>query len=186
MIRLARVSDAGAIAAIYKPIVESTTISFEEHAPGEDTLRVKIADGMVRYPWLVEDVEGAVLGYVYASEHRARAAYRWSVDVSAYVHESARGRGIGSRLYRALFGLLERQRFHRAFAGIALPNEASVALHRAVGFTPVGVYREVGFKLGAWRDVMWMERPLGPSEPPPGDPLALAAVGAETYLASRG
>lgn len=167
MIRLARGADAAAIAAIYRPIVQETIISFEEIAPSAAVMRAKIDEGLVRYPWLVEERDGEILGYVYASEHRSRAAYRWSVDVSAYVHQKARG-----------------ERFHRAFAGIALPNDASVALHRSLGFTPIGVYREVGFKAGAWRDVGWYERPLGPPEPPLGDPLAPGAIDAETCLAS--
>jgi L-amino acid N-acyltransferase YncA len=102
-----------------------------------------------------------VAGYAYATSHRSRSGYRWAVDVSAYVREDLRGRGIGLALYRELLATLERQRFRRAFAGIALPNDASIALHRAVGFEPVGTYRRVGWKLGAWHDVAWFGRALG-------------------------
>ncbi len=111
---------------------------------------------------------------MYASRHRERAAYRWSVDVTAYVREDARGRGVGKRLYTRLFEALSRLGYHQAFAGIALPNAASVALHEAVGFAPLGIYRDVGFKLGAWHDVGWWQRAL--REPgPPVEPIAFAA-----------
>ena len=186
VIRLARADDAAAIAEIYRPIVEDTIISFEEAAPTVAQTRDRIATIQRRWPWLVAEAKAEVLGFVYASEHRTRAGYRWSVDVTAYVRADARGRRIGARLYNALFGLLERQRYHRAFAGITLPNAASVALHRSVGFTALGLYREVGYKLGAWHDVSWWERPIGPAGPPAGDPLPLAAIETETYLASLG
>jgi L-amino acid N-acyltransferase YncA len=151
-------------------------ISFEEIAPSGEETSVRIATTLQRWPWLVFEEAGDVLGFAYATKHRERSAYRWAVDVSVYVGDGARGRGIGRSLYLALFRVLREQGFHRAFAGIALPNDASVALHRAVGFQPVGVYREVGYKLGAWRDVSWWERPIAPSGAPPREPIALAEL----------
>lgn len=173
-IRLAVAGDAAAIAAIYAPSVEAALISFEEIAPSAAETRARIETTLQRWPWLVFEDGGAVLGFAYASRHRERAAYRWSVDVSVYVAAAGQRRGIGRSLYSALFRILREQGFHRAFAGIALPNDASIALHRSVGFTPVGVYREVGFKLGAWRDVSWWERPIAPPGTPPREPIALA------------
>ena len=153
--------DAGAIAAIYRPIVEATTISFEEVAPDEDAMAARIAGTLAVYPWLVAlDAHGTICGYAYASRHRERAGYRYSVDVSAYVAEAARGKGVGSALYETLFARLRERGYHRAFAGIALPNEASMALHRRCGFEPVGVYREVGYKFGRWIDVYWCQKAL--------------------------
>ena len=172
-IRLAVAGDASAVAAIYAPIVASTAISFEENAPAAGEMQARIETTLRRWPWLVYADRGAVLGYAYASAHRERAAYRWSVDATVYVAERARGRGVGRSLYLALFRILGEQRYHRVFAGIALPNDASVALHTSVGFTPVGVYREVGFKLGAWYDVSWWERPLAPPGTPPREPIPL-------------
>jgi phosphinothricin acetyltransferase len=168
-IRVARPDDAAAIAAIYAPIVANTSISFEIEPPTVDEMRGRIAATLERLPWLVsEDDSGAVNGYAHAGKHRERPAYQWSVDVTAYVREDARGMGVGKRLYGALLAELVQLGYFQAFAGIALPNEASVALHEAVGFQPLGVYRSVGFKFGAWRDVGWWQRPLRePADPSP-------------------
>jgi phosphinothricin acetyltransferase len=174
-IRLAEPGDATAVAAIYGPIVERTAISLEEDAPSVDEMRARIEATIETWPWLVLELGGAVLGYVYAGRHRERSAYRWSVDVTAYVREDARGRGVGRSLYTILFRVLREQRFHRAFAGIGLPNDASIALHRAVGFEPVGIYREVGYKFGAWRDVSWWTREIAPAVIPPPEPIPLSA-----------
>ncbi len=167
-IRVATLTDAEAIAAIYAPVVANTFISFELTAPTVNEMRDRIANTLQDLPWLVsQDAEGLVNGYVYASRHRERLAYQWSVDVTAYVREDARGRGVGKRLYEALFPQLAALGYFQAFAGIALPNVASVALHESVGFRPLGVYRKVGFKLGAWHDVGWWQRELrDPMEQP--------------------
>lgn len=176
MIRLATPGDAAAIHAIYAPIVRDTFISFELEAPDAGGIERRIVATLAKFPWLVfEDADG-VAGYAYASEHRERAAYQWSVDVSCYVHPRARRRGIGGRLYRALFAVLARQGFTNAFAGIALPNEASVAMHASVGFVELGRYRDVGFKQGAWHDTMWMQRRLAKPPPEPEPPRALASL----------
>jgi L-amino acid N-acyltransferase YncA len=188
-IRLADASDAEAMAAIYRPVVESTSISFETIAPDRDEMARRLADTLVSHPWLVCDVEGRVAGYAYATKHRVRAAYQWSVDTSVYVDAAWRRSGVGRGLYRSLFAILAAQRFFNAFAGIALPNEASVALHEAVGFEPLGVYRRVGFKLGAWHDVGWWQLAIRAHEASPDSPLPLAAVqrrGDWTTLLSSG
>ena len=164
-VRLATEDDAAAIAAIYAPIVASTFTSFETEEPTADEMRRRVRATLEKYPWLVAAEGDAVLGYAYASRHRERAAYQWSVDVSVYVDASARGRGVGKLLYRDLFARLRSQGFVNAYAGIALPNDASVRLHESLGFTKVGVYENVGFKLGAWRDVGWWQLSL--REPPP-------------------
>jgi phosphinothricin acetyltransferase len=168
-IRVATPADAEAITAIYGPVVENTSISFELSPPGVDEMRSRIVKTLPDLPWLVsEDSQGLVNGYVYASKHRERPAYQWSVDVTAYVREDARGAGVGKRLYQVLFAELARLGYFQAFAGIALPNAASVGLHEAVGFVHIGIYRKVGFKLGAWHDVGWWQRELqAPAEPSP-------------------
>jgi L-amino acid N-acyltransferase YncA len=160
-IRIAAPSDAEAVAAIYAPIVRDTTISFELESPSVGEMRARIVSTLQKLPWLVSlDDRGLVDGYVYASKHRERAAYQWSVDVTAYVREDARGQGVGKRLYARLFDELVQLGYFQAFAGIALPNEASVALHESLGFEPLGVYRKVGFKHGAWCDVGWWQKQL--------------------------
>ncbi len=140
-------------------------------------MRGRIEEKLATYPWLVFD-DGGVLGYAYAGRWRERAAYRRSVEVTAYVHDNARGRGIGRALYEALFRVLAAQGFHRAFAGITLPNDASVALHGAVGFVPVGVFHEAGYKFGAWHDVGWYERAIGEETSPGAEPAPLHALAA--------
>lgn len=167
LIRLATDDDAAAVAAIYGPVVEGTAISFETEPPDAEEIRRRIRDTLMAYPWLVFECNADVIGYAYASRHRARAAYQWSVDTSAYVDEKFRRRGVGHALYLSLLAVLEAQGFVNAYAGIALPNPASVTLHERVGFTPLGVYRGVGYKLGAWRDVGWWQRPLSRVDAPP-------------------
>lgn len=168
-IRVASPGDADAIAAIYAPIVLNTAISFELEPPTAAEMRERIVSVLstARLPWLVSlDAKAEVNGYVYAGRHRERAAYRWCVDTTAYIREDSRGQGVGKRLYLALFEELTRLGYHRAFAGVALPNDASVALHESVGFTPVGVFRNAGFKMGAWHDVGWWQKELLPPTTP--------------------
>ena len=159
-IRAVQPGDAAAIAAIYAPFVSGTAVTFEEIPPDGAEMARRIADTTRAYPWLVTERDGCILGYAYASQHRTRAAYRTSVDVTCYVAEGFRRQGVGLALYRELLKLAGAAGYHAAFAGIALPNDASVAMHAAAGFTPVGVYREVGYKLGRWLDVAWYQRLL--------------------------
>lgn len=164
-IRLATTDDAAAIATIYAPFVTDSSISFEVRAPDTAEMASRIAHKLPRFPWLVAEENGAVVGYAYAGPHRERAAYAWSVEVSVYMIEAARRHGVARRLYETLFDLLRRQGFRTAYAGITLPNPASVGFHEALGFTAVGVYRNVGWKQGRWHDVGWWELPLGGNEP---------------------
>ena len=160
-IRPATPDDAQAVLAIYAPIVRDTAISFELEPPDLGEIRARIEKTLPVLPWLVnEDAASAVNGYVYAGRHRERAAYQWSVDVTAYVREDCRGQGVGKALYARLFELLLDAGYCQAFAGIALPNAGSVALHESVGFPPIGVYRNVGFKHGCWHDVGWWQKEL--------------------------
>jgi L-amino acid N-acyltransferase YncA len=175
VVRLATAIDAAEIAQIYAPIVERTAISFEVEPPEAGEIARRIGATQPQWPWLVAD-DGEILGYAYAGQHRPRAAYRWSVDVSVYVDERARRTGVGRRLYGALLAILTAQGYYNAFAGVTLPNEPSVALHRALGFEPVGVYRNVGYKLGAWHDTAWFARTLRAPSTDVAEPLAFAAI----------
>ncbi len=168
--------DAAACAAMYAPYVRDTAVSFEEHPPDAAAMeeRIKVTEEL--YPWLVAERDGELAGYVYASQHRQRAGYRWAVDVGIYVAATHRRQGVGTVLYEALLPLLARQGIRSACAGITLPNPASVALHESSGFELVGVYRRIGWKAGAWRDVGWWQCQLLTSEDephPPGPPVRL-------------
>jgi L-amino acid N-acyltransferase YncA len=161
--------DAAACLAIYAPYVTDTSVSFEEAVPTEPQFAAHIGATSERYPWLVVEDAGAVTGYAYATRHRVRAAYRWAVDVGIYVDSGRHRGGAGRALYGALFELLRRQRLQSAMAGITLPNEASIGLHRALGFEHVGTHRAIGWKAGAWRDVSWWQLQLTPGGPAAGD-----------------
>ena len=177
ILRFARATDAPGVLDIYAPIVRDTPISFETEPPSVDEMQRRIVETQKMFPWLVCERAGAVAGYAYASRHRERKAYQWSVDVACYVHENARGTGVGKRLYTALLRILARQGFHSAFGIITLPNDASVALHESVGFRRIAVYPEVGYKAGAWRDTSWFHRVLAEATPEPADPRPLGALG---------
>lgn len=172
-IEVATPRDAEAVAAIYAPIVAETAISFETEPPSALEMRRRITRSIQSFPWLVCRRGDDILGYAYAHAFAGRAAYTWSVETSVYVATDARRLGIGRSLYSALLPILADQGFHKAFAGIALPNPASVALHESVGFTPVGVYLGVGWKLGSWRDVGWWQRDLQSARKadPPAKPI---------------
>jgi phosphinothricin acetyltransferase len=183
-IRSVTVDDAPAIQAIYAPYVAGTVISFEATPPTVDEMALRIQKTAGKFPWLVCVVSGVdgqngsglspsgweIAGYAYASSHRERAAYQWSVDVSVYVSPHHQRRNIGRGLYTALFDLLRAQGYVNAYAGIALPNPASVGIHTALGFEPVGVYQQVGYKLGGWHDVGWwclrLANPTAEPQPP--------------------
>lgn len=176
MIRLASPDDAAAVAGIYGPVVAETAISFEIDPPSTDEMAGRIASTLRFAPWLVWVRGGAVVGYAYATRHRERAAYRWAVDVGVYIGRDHRRSGIGRALYRSLFALLRLQGFYVAHAGIALPNAASVGLHESLGFRAVGVYRNVGYKQGAWRDVGWWQLALRDAEGEPSQPRTMDEV----------
>ena len=176
MIRQAPESDAEQIAAIYAPVVRDTAISFEMEPPTAAEMRRRVTETLPTFPWLVVERAGEILGYVYAGAHRARAAYRWSVDTTIYVHPRVHRAGVGRALYTSLLHVLALQGFCTAYAGVTLPNPGSVGLHEAVGFERLAVYRGVGYKLGAWHDVGWWQRTLRPRAAVPEPPLAMAAA----------
>lgn len=169
--RRALLNDAEAIAAIYAPYVTDSVVSFEMAAPDTKEMTSRIAYISQSYPWIVADDNGSIAGYVYASQHLPRAAYQWSANVTAYLHPDYQRKGLGKQLYRLLFDLLKRQGYRSLYGGITLPNAASEALHRSMGMEPVGVYRNVGFKFGAWRDVMWLGMSFGDERAPGGPPI---------------
>src|SRR5215469_1259620 len=161
--------DAAACAAIYAPYVADTVISFEYEAPSDAEMAERIEQLTSTHAWLVAEDGGEILGYAYGCPHRERAAYQWATEVSVYVDRRHQRRGAGRALYEALFERLAEKGYRIALGGIALPNEASVGLHSACGFTPVGVYKGIGYKQDAWWDVEWWQRALASNDRPRAD-----------------
>jgi phosphinothricin acetyltransferase len=159
--------DAEACAAIYAPSVRDGVASLEERVPAPREIADRIRAIERNWPWLVAELSGVVAGYAYASQHRERASYRWSADVTVYVSPDHHRRGIGRALYEPLLALLAGQGYHEACAGITVPNDASVGLHESLGFVAVGVYRDIAYKHGRWRSVGWWQKTL--REPIPGE-----------------
>jgi phosphinothricin acetyltransferase len=169
-VRDASENDATACSAIYAPYVRETAISFEGAPPSPAQMAERIAAATRRHAWVVLEDDDRLVGYAYGGPHQERAAYRFSCEVSVYVEEGRRRAGSGRVLYEALFERLAARGYLMAVAGMTVPNEASVGLHRAMGFEPVGVYRRIGWKFGAWHDVAWTQRALGVEQDPPREP----------------
>lgn len=180
IIRLARAGDVPAMLAIYAPLVRDTTISFEYEPPTLAEMEHRLQAIQRDYPWLVCERDGQVAGYAYASAFRTRPAYRWTAEVTIYMHPDHAGRGLAQALYRTLFARLRAQGYRSAVAVITLPNPRSVALHERLGFQPVGIFQNAGFKHGQWLDTGWWQLDLGAGSapalpgPPAPDPPGLA------------
>ena len=153
-IRSADTVDGGPIAAIYNHFIETSIITFEEEAVSAEEISARITQTYSEnLPYLVAEDNGCVKGYAYASKWKGRCAYRYTVEVTVYLDPTAIGKGIGSRLYEALFERLAAQNYHMAIAGISLPNEGSIALHEKFGMEKVAHFKEVGYKFNRWVDV---------------------------------
>lgn len=168
-IRDASEQDAEACAAIYAPYVTDTAITFEIDPPSPAEMAERIIAAGRTHAWLVLEDDGRVVGYAYGGPFKVRAAYRWSCEVSVYLERGRRRTGGGRALYEALFERLAGRGFRTAVAGMTLPNEASVGLHRALGFEPIGTYRKIGWKHDDWHDVAWAQRPLAAHQDPPAE-----------------
>jgi len=168
IIRDATQDDVAAMLEIYAPFIKNTSVTFEISIPSVIDFTNKWIEIKKLAPWLIYEWEGRVVGYVYASKHREREAYRWSIEVSAYIDTAFHRRGVARILYSALFRRLKAQGFCMALAGITLPNESSVRFHEAMGFERIGVYKKIGFKMGAWHDVGWWQKSLQGPEFVPG------------------
>jgi phosphinothricin acetyltransferase len=162
-------ADGRPCAEIYDPYVQETAITFESDPPGPAEMAARIAAASRSHAWLVLEIDDRVTGYAYAGAFRSRAAYRWSAEVSVYLERGFERRGGGRTLYQALFRRLAERGFRTAVAGMTIPNDASIGLHRSMGFEPVGTYRAIGWKLGAWHDVAWMQRTLTTAAGPPAE-----------------
>lgn len=166
-VRDASECDAEACAVIYAPYVTDTAITFENDPPLPAEMAERIATAMRTHAWVVLENQGRVVGYGHGGPYKSRAAYRWSCEVSVYLERGRRRTGGGRALYNALFDRLAERGFRVAVAGMTLPNDASVGLHRAMGFEPVGTYRRIGWKHGTWHDVAWVQRTIATGQGPP-------------------
>jgi L-amino acid N-acyltransferase YncA len=173
MIRLATVDDSASIQAIYAPFCLSSPITFETEVPTVEQMQQRISKIQEQYPWLVYCNDDEILGYAYAAPHHERTAYQWSVNVSVYIHETARRMGIGKSLYTSLFKILKLQGYYTAYAGVTQPNIPSMRLHESMGFQPAGTYINVGYKCGEWHDVIWLGLILQPPVPNPQAPTTI-------------
>jgi L-amino acid N-acyltransferase YncA len=184
IIRLASPSDAKGILDIYGPYVRDTSLTFETEMPTIEAFGERIAAYLNYCPWLVCEIDGRIAGYAYANRYRERAGYQWCVESSVYVHDdflrrvpvradTPQGGGVGTALYAALFEILKRQGFFNVYAVINLPNDRSVAFHEHMGFEYFATYKNVGYKLGKWKNVGWWQLILNEyiDNPPPPVPF---------------
>jgi phosphinothricin acetyltransferase len=160
MIRTATLNDASQIAGIYNYYIANTTVTFEEEAVPESTMKERIAEVLEKYPWLVYEQDGRILGYAYAGAWKSRCAYRYSVETSVYLENGFSNKGIGSALYKELLSKLQDLQLHGIIGGIALPNDGCIALHEKFGFEKVAHFKEVGNKFNKWIDVTYYEKIL--------------------------
>lgn len=168
MIRFATEADAQALLDIYAQYMD-TAITFEYELPTLAEFQGRIRTFLENYPYLVYERDGHILGYAYAHRHMERAAYQWNAELSIYLDQAIHAQGVGRQLYTALIDLLWLQNVKNVYGCITLPNEKSMGLHTALGFTTVGIYHNAGYKCGRWHDVIWVEKAISPfeSEPAP-------------------
>ena len=156
-LRIAKKEDTNSILEIYRPYIESSPVSFETSVPAVSDFWKRIKHILEENPFLVCEIDAQIAGYAYAGTHRKRASYRWTKEVSVYVHPDFRRRGIAKGLYKALIQVLKIQGVHSILAGITLPNAQSIQFHQALGFQKIGTYTDVGYKFGQWHSVSWWE-----------------------------
>lgn len=158
MIRAVKIEDAGQIREIYNYYVENTVITFEEKSVDLSEMEKRIEKITATHPWIVLEDEGRIQAYAYGSPWRVKSAYRFSTELTVYVHKNSRGKGYGTKLYKSLIEKLEKKGMHCLYGVIALPNEGSTALHEKLGFTKCGHFNQVGFKFDKWLDVGYWEK----------------------------
>jgi L-amino acid N-acyltransferase YncA len=174
--RLIEPTDCAAVLAVYKPYVEKTAYTFEYVVPTMEEFADKIQMITGKYPWLVGEYKGKIIGYAYGSTHRARTAYQWSPEATIYVSEEFHGSGIARILYKTLFDLLRMQGFYNVYAGVLMSNDKSVGFHKAMGFYEVGIFKHIGYKLGAWHDNLWLQLHLAEHIHEPAFPKAFPEI----------
>ncbi len=177
IIRFAEHRDAEAVLSIYRPYVESTTVTFEYNTPSLEAFEKRMETIQKRFPWLVCETDGEIAGYAYGSPQGTREAYQWNAQTSVYIAENFKRRGAATALYGALLSLLKIQGYRTVYALISVPNSESEAFHKKCGFVPLGIHHSTGFKMGKWLDVLWMERQINTYDVPPGDVIPAGKIG---------
>jgi phosphinothricin acetyltransferase len=157
IIRLAERTDVPGILKIYSPFILETAVTFEETVPDEESFWKRIQEIMTELPFLVCEIDGRIAGYAYASAYRSRASYRWTKEVSVYVHPDFHRRRVAQALYTSLNEMVRYQGIADLLAIITIPNESSVAFHEQFGYRKCGEFLKVGYKLGQWQNVGWFE-----------------------------
>ncbi|MEL6194719.1 MAG: N-acetyltransferase family protein [Bacteroidota bacterium] len=176
IIRDASMDDAQRILDIYAPFILNSRTSFESEVPSLADFQQRMADTQKTHPWLVYEADRHIAGYAYAGLHRKRHAYQWSTEVSVYLHDNFRGKGLAVALYDSLFACLTLQGFYTAFAGITMPNDPSERFHKKYGFEEIGRYKNVGYKMGVWADTLWLSKPLVEDYGTPSDIIAPSSL----------
>jgi len=175
-IRLATVADAAGMLAVYKPYVETSSATFEYEVPSLQEYTGRVEAVLPGYPWLVCEAEGIIIGYAYGHKHRDRTAYQWSPESTIYIAQSHHGKGIGKILYEAMFSILKLQGFVNIYAGVLSTNAGSNKLHRSMGFSEIGLFKNIGYKLGEWHSNIWYELAIGSHTPEPATPKKMSAI----------
>jgi phosphinothricin acetyltransferase len=176
MIRVATANDSESILKIYAPYIESTSYTFETEVPSIDSFKTRISTYLENWPWLVCEIDGVIAGYAYGTRHRERVAYQWSLESSVYTHDEYQGRGVGRALYTALINILRLQGFRNLYAVINLPNDKSVSFHEKLGFEYFATYKNVGYKLGRWKNVGWWQLQLNEYSMEPEPPAKFSEI----------
>jgi L-amino acid N-acyltransferase YncA len=176
VIRVATAADASSILDIYAPYIENTSYTFETETPTIDSFRERVITYLQSWPWLVCEIDGIIAGYAYGAKHRERIAYQWSVECSVYIHNDFQRAGIASALYTALIDILKLQGFRNLYAVINLPNDKSVAFHEKLRFEYFATYKNVGYKLGKWKNVGWWQLQLNEYTNEPSPPIKFSEI----------
>ena len=165
-IRCIEDQDIQEVFMIYKPYIEKTSITFETEVPAYEEFVERVHHKLSQFPWLVCEADGEIIGYAYASRLRERAAYDWDAELSVYLKAEVHNQGVGTLLYQALEDILKSMHYVNLYGCITIPNEASIRLHQKLGYKPIGIFHNSGYKDGCWHDVLWMEKNIQPWLPP--------------------
>lgn len=170
-IKVATKDDAAGMLDIYTPFILNSGVTQETEVPTVEDFQERILSNLAERPWLVCEINNEIAGYAYGGRHRDRKGYQWCTEPSVYILEKYFGLGVANALYAALFAILRLQGYVNAYAVITLPNERSVAFHKKFGFEYLTTYKKIGYKLGQWHDVGWMQYEINPHNRDPKDPV---------------